>query len=213
MSKGLKLSIALAAMLIATPAMAVTVTSDDVLDSPGASIDPTSASANYRPDLLGNDFNGTAPEARSPWEDTAYENTTGLYDSVSAGGYAIFDFGSTVLTGLSIMWGSPDSYNRLTLFDSAGAVVYTLDGPSLPNLVGPFAGFPIGFEFVNIVISDILFSKIRLDSFNSDAFEFANFQVIEQNNAPTVPLPAGLLLLLSGLGGLGFLGRARAKTA
>jgi hypothetical protein len=190
-------------MLVATPAMATT-TFNDTLDSPGPSIDPTSNSANFRQDFIGNDLIAPSPNSRTPWEGTIYE-ATGKYDSVEGGGFAIFDFGSTVLTGLSIMWGSPDSYNRLTLFNSANVAIYTLNGP--------FAGFPTGLEFVNVLITDLVFNKIRLDSFNSDAFEYANFQVIEQNNAPEVPLPAGLLLLLSGLGGLGFLSRARSKAA
>ena len=202
MAKALRLSMAVAAMLFAAPAMAAT-TFDDVLDLPSTSIDPTSWSANFRQDLVNNDFNGISPEARTPWEGTIYQ-ATGKYDSVEGGGFAIFDFGTTILTGLSIMWGSPDTYNRLTLFDSSNVVVYTLDGP--------FAGFPTGLEFVNVLITDMLFSKIRLDSFNNDAFEYANLKVIEKSGIEPVPLPAGLMLLLSGLAGLGFLGRVRAKS-
>jgi hypothetical protein len=75
---------------------------------------------------------------------------------------------------------------------------------------------PIGKEasrgFISVYITGITFASVVLSDSSSNAFEYV-FNTIRQTPTEPVPVPAGLLLLLSGMLGLGFLGRARAKSA
>lgn len=121
-----------------------------------------------------------------------------LYTSVGRNSFGIYTF-DVVQRGFSMIWGSPDGYNSLLLF-LAGDLIETFT----PGITDPDATQRGAFSFE---VSGVKFDELKFMSGNN-AFEFANFKT-----AP-IPLPAGVVLLLTALGGLGVARRmTKAKTA
>lgn len=225
MSKALGLSIALSAVLFVSQANAATVSvvNEDFFEGTDVSSVNITPYAPFltAPDLV--NVSGSVNEGvtgsvvnerRSPWQWTrtgATQNeATGLYTSVQAdsSGDLVFD---TLMDTLQLAWGSPDGYNELQFFNGV-TLVASITGAALQtSAVNPPS---IGVNFVTLFLGADLFNTVKFFSHGSNAFEFANVVATgPRDDDPIVPLPAGLILLLSGLGGLGFLSRARAKTA
>ena len=99
---------------------------------------------------------------------------------------------------LSFLWGSVDNYNILKLYNNGSLVATILNtdiSPSPTNAAGRGASY--------VTISGVTFDEIRFSA-DTNAFEFSNL------SSTPVPLPAAAWLLLSGLAGLGFVGRRKA---
>lgn len=227
MANSLKLSLALSAMLFASQANAATVNVADQDFFEGTSVSSVNI-APYAPFATAPDLNPAVSVTesvtgsvdgvrRSPWQWTrtgATENEAGgLYTAVQANGSGDLVF-NTLMDTLQLAWGSPDSYNILQFFNGA-TLIASITGAQIQQSVGSPS---IGVNFVTLVLSagqsdNGLFDMVRFLSPGANAFEFANVVASNSNEIDPIPLPAGLLLLLSGLGGLGFLGRARAKSA
>lgn len=189
---------AAAVALSAIAADAATVTTDRVQPTfTGLLGAPTSASANFRLNFQGSDLVAPVPNSRTPWEEFSGLADTAYYNSVEGGGFAEYVFDAPQ-TSFSLMWGSPDSYNKLQFF-LADASVFSISGNNASITGTP--GFVANRKFVNVTISDLSFDKVRFTSGNTDAFEYANV-------AP-VPLPAAAWMLLSAFGGMGLLARRR----
>jgi hypothetical protein len=109
-------------------------------------------------------------------------------------------------SALSLLWGSPDKKNM---------VEFLLGGTS----VGTFWGADFGWFSKDIVqgpgrgaalltLSGIIFDTVRFTTWaKAGSFEFSNLRSVAVS---TVPLPAGGMLLLAGLGGLAALRRRKA---
>lgn len=100
---------------------------------------------------------------------------------------------------LSFLWGSPDTYNVLTI---NGTQTFTAASLGFPVLNGAqnFAQY-VGFTGTNgTLINTVSFSNIP----SQDAFEAANFSV-----TAAVPEPATWAMMLVGFGGIGFAMRRR----
>lgn len=99
----------------------------------------------------------------------------------------------------SLLWGSPDRYNTLELYQGA-SLVGTIQGNQF-NIPAREA------SFVSIFADNAneYFDSVRFFSNDSNAFEFSNV------TATPVPLPASGLLLIAGLGALA--ARARRKSS
>jgi hypothetical protein len=135
----------------------------------------------------GNDISTTYPGTN--WEDIEYWSIGPGSEANSA----TMNFSSTQ-TGLSLLWGSVDTYNEIDFFDDNG-FVETVTGSDVAVVTSRF-----GAAFVSI--TGISFNQIVLRS-NTAAFEFSSIT--------TVPLPAAAWLFGSAL--LGLVAVARRKRA
>lgn len=103
---------------------------------------------------------------------------------------------------LNFLWGSPDTYNLLTVNSTAGTQTFTAAGLGFPIVSGSQA-FSQYVQFranAGTLINSVSFSN----SPTIDAFEAANFSV----TAP-VPEPATWALMFAGFGMVGFAMRRR----
>ena len=179
---------ALAVLVAATGASAATVSF--------SAATPTNA-----PNPLASSISGTVLEnttgsvegvKRSPFQGGAAFDDNFAYTSVGGGASATFDFGFNS-TGLSFIWGSPDTYNLLTFYDNGSTTGETLVFDNAgANLDNPFATITTALNFDRVMFSS-----------GSNAFEFAELSVA------AVPVPASGLLLLSALGGIGLARRRK----
>lgn len=106
---------------------------------------------------------------------------------------------------VSFLWGSPDTYNQLTVmtdfgnfytFDSTDGFPFAFDGGD----VAYYVGFQVDGEDNDEWISSLTFSSVSVPN---NAFEASNFSVTP------VPEPETYALMLAGLGVVGFMARRR----
>ncbi|EDM72758.1 hypothetical protein RAZWK3B_01020 [Roseobacter sp. AzwK-3b] len=109
---------------------------------------------------------------------------------------------------LSLLWGSVDLYNAIEFY-AGGSLVETVSGADIFASGGEPAASGAAF----VKISGFNFDEVKFYSnfglsggTDQPAFEFSNV-------VAAVPLPAGGLLLLTALGGLGVASRKRKKAA
>ena len=135
------------------------------------------------------------------------------YSSVQAGASATYDFAST--NTLSILWGSPNSYNTLTFMNGKN-VVGSITGTSES---GSVSGIGIGiltYGHDQMTFTDTggTFDSVVLSS-TTNAFEFADLTVGSGAFTPftPTPLPGALPLFATGFGALGLFGWRRKRKA
>lgn len=129
----------------------------------------------------------------SPWGSTS----NGPFSRVAGSAEYTFD---TLSTFFNLVWGSPDAYNTLTFFNGSTQV----DSVNGGQIEGNGSGLNVPNSLVSIVtqaaFNRVVFSSIDGNGFPQSSFEWAAVTNVEL--PPTVPLPAGGLLLLSGLAGV-----------
>jgi hypothetical protein len=106
----------------------------------------------------------------------------------------------TGTTAVSFLWGSPDSYNALTVLSSGGDVAFTTAGPgfNIGNSGGQSEAHYLTFTAdAGKVITGLQFSVTN----GSPAFEISN--------VTAVPEPESYALMLAGLAGVGLIVRRR----
>ncbi len=137
---------------------------------------------------------------------STFENGDGTFASssdASASYFRVHDGATAVLKvarskALSLLWGSVDSYNKITLQD-------TLTGRSLVLTLGSLKGAVVGLGASLVNVTGFAFDRVEFWS-SGNSLEFSNIST--QALAP-VPVPAPALLLIGGLGGLAALRRRR----
>lgn len=151
---------------------------------------------------------GSAATYRSPFDGSGVEDPATNFASLpfwaigpsnpagNADNHATLKFAND-RSGFSFVWGSVDSYNSIEFFNGAASTLLLTSSVLA-------AGFPTNLGAIFVTVSDIVFDRIVFKSTNQEALEVGLFA--------SVPIPAGVLLLGSGLAGLGFLGWRRKRT-
>lgn len=198
--------VALAAGIVVVGVVgAVAATVTNVSNAPGswAMVDPTNTldvgTGSWgltSPIIVAGSLSG---QYRSPFENATPAQVGGLdwkdiqYWNVLGGSASTLSFTKNQ-DSLSFLWGSVDSYNAMEFY---------LDGSLVSTVTNSdFLGEVIGVGASYISITDLIFDEVQFLS-KSNSFEFSNITV------SAIPLPAGGLLLLFGLGGLVAAGRRR----
>ena len=114
---------------------------------------------------------------------------------------SVVTFG-TPIDYVSFLWGSPDTYNGLTIITNLGNFAFSAAGLgfSVTNGDQSFSQYVQFFASAGTQITGMIFSNDP----RIDAFEVANFSV----TAP-VPEPETYALMLAGFAALGFMARRR----
>ena len=149
------------------------------------------------------------PNAAIPMNTAPPKSTVGTWlaaspDNVNnGGGDAIFTLSGAGSSFVSFLWGSPDTYNTLTVTSTMGSYVFNSATPSLAGVLftgnQDFASY-VGFS---TNVAGELITSLKFSS-TSNAFEASNFSV-----TTPVPEPETYALLLAGLGVVGFMARRR----
>ena len=193
------------AILAPASAQAATVTVTDLGALPGNAVanpapvqigttgtPPNGANASYGNVFGSQTGTNNRTVAADPWSGTSLAGQA-PYSSVSGNAFAVFAFG-TLQASLSLIWGTPDTYNDLH-FLRGSDIVATVNGSVIRALPGPSTKW---LEFTGV-----RFDGLKFTSGSINAFEFANTQT------SPVPLPAAGWMLIAGLGALGAAARRR----
>jgi hypothetical protein len=148
---------------------------------------------------------GTIYTADQPFADIPKGSLFGgafLAAGRTAGAPATLTFTGGGLNFVSFLWGSPDTYNVLTVTGTGGySHTFTAAELGLPG-----DGNQLMSDYVQFTATDG--TKITSLSFDNnptnDAFESANFSI-----TPSVPEPQTYALLLAGLGAVVFVAKRR----
>lgn len=114
---------------------------------------------------------------------------------------AILTFGGLGVSFVSFLWGSPDTYNSLTITDTLGST-YSF-GNGGPGYVLPGDGNQSFSAYVAFNATGALIRSLTFSSASTDAFEVANFSITP------IPEPETYALMLAGLAALGFVSKRR----
>lgn len=102
---------------------------------------------------------------------------------------------------VSFLWGSPDSYNELTVTTTGGSEHFFASDFS-PFVITGNQDYASYLAFT--ATGDFLITSMRFSSPTQDAFEASNFSVTSP-----IPEPETYALMLAGLAAMGFVSRRR----
>jgi hypothetical protein len=202
-NKFLATAVVLLIGLCSTAHAAIVNVTEDTTFVPGSVNNPVAA---FSSGVINYGVVGSNPSARSPFETVAGtpiqpQYSTLGYTAIQSGGSGTWNFGGS--NTLSLLWGSPDSYNDVTFWSGANGTGSILGSLSGADLAAYIVAAGRGHDLVTILL-DQLFGSVTLHS-GGVAFEFANLT----SGIAVVPIPAALPLFATGLGLMGLFGRRR----
>jgi hypothetical protein len=219
-----------AAFAISTPGNATTVsiTSESNTDFtvgtvPGSTSNPAPTVLTPGPSAIIFPTVSLAFQYRDPFELQSGAPGPGYgtlkYTSIFTGGTGTWTVAALGVAGgsadhLSIIWGSPDSYNKLSFYSGPVGSGTLLDSFSGLNLAIDHTKPVKGHDIVTFATDVGFFNYVVLTT-TANAFEFTNLEAActECAPPPSTPLPAALPLFVGGLGTLGFFARRRKRKA
>lgn len=122
------------------------------------------------------------------------------YNVVRTGGSMTYNLAGPIGSVFTMIWGSVDTHNKLTINGDASATD-TVIGQDILDLPSYVAGVS---SIVIRIMSDIKFNSVTLTS-SGNSFEHS----FNPPEIAAVPVPAAGLLLLAAVGGLGVAARRR----
>lgn len=136
-----------------------------------------------------------------PFADIPKGNVTSfLATGPTAGQPATLSFADGGVSYISFLWGSPDSYNQLTVNSTNGSQMFTTALLGLPGDGNQSVSRYVQFSGVGAAkITSLVFTNTPA----TDAFETANYSITP------VPEPETYALMLAGLGVVGFVAKRR----
>jgi len=173
---------------------------------------PASESGNFSQSVSGS----IAAVELSPYAFNTGATANAAYSLLGAGGgpvsTAIYNVNSA---SLSLLWGSPDPYNQIAFFtgqNGTGSLIDVIGGNTINYNGSNLACFASTcadtlFDLVTFAVSSGTIGSIMLTDAGA-AFEFG---FATQVDPAATPLPAGLPLFATGIGGLGLLGWYRRR--
>jgi hypothetical protein len=115
---------------------------------------------------------------------------------------------ATAMDSISFLWGSPDTYNTLTVLTTLGSVAFTTASLGIVPTNGD-QSFSQYVTFNAAPLADLV--GLVFASNGTDAFEVSNFSRLEINQTGVVPEPETYALFGAGLAALAFMQRRRKK--
>ncbi len=220
-------ALALCAFSTNANAITVSIASQDTTDYTASTLPTSSTNPSWvmSESSLVNYQTGEVPSVyRSPFENASgtaaqllSDNGYGIggvggpwsslkYTSIQAGGKATFNF-SAPENALTLLWGSPDSYNHITFYtglDATGAS-FTISGTK-----GPINIQTLGHDLITFIADGAFTFQSVVLSTDQNAFEFADLFAFDPPPSET-PVPAAFPLFATGLGAFGLLGWRRKR--
>jgi len=169
----------------------------------GAPPTPIASTGSFHQSVTGNNSMTTL----DPYGGNASASTY-AYSAIGPGfstGSATYDIGSSSVT---VLWGSPDSYNEIVFLSVTGATLASIDGCGLSATGCSHSGYDLvtfSFSPSTVIGSIIVEDPGTLGS--SPANQSFEYDVVTS----ATPLPAALPLFAGGLGLMGLLGRRKKR--
>jgi PEP-CTERM motif len=148
-------------------------------------------------------YNASQPGAHANTPVGPVTGGTYLGAGPSSGNLATLNFTGPGVGYVSFLWGSPDSWNQLTVTTTGGAT-QTFAAKDLGLATGSYA--PAQFVQFQAQPGSEITALSFSDQPNRDAFESASFNIMP------VPEPSSYALMLAGLGAVGFCASRRRRS-